>query len=257
MHMYNILVVDDEKEITDAIEVYLKNQNYNVFKAYDGEEALKIFEKEEIHLVLMDIMMPKLDGTSATIKIREKSMVPIIMLSAKAEDMDKIWGLNIGADDYITKPFNPMELLARVNSNLRRYTNYSNAVGSKENIIKIGGIELNDESKEVLVDGEGVKITPLEYKILYLLMRHPSRVFSIEEIYEKVWQEPAYNPDTVTVHIRRIREKIEINPKEPKYLKVVWGIGYKFEKQNGKWKEGNYERRNYKKEDYKKRQEKK
>ncbi|QZY54939.1 response regulator transcription factor [Crassaminicella profunda] len=229
MHMYNILVVDDEKEITDAIEVYLKNQNYHVFKAYNGQEALEIFEKEEIHLILMDIMMPKLDGTSATIKIREQSTVPIIMLSAKSEDMDKIWGLNIGADDYITKPFNPMELLARINSNLRRYTSYSNVKEDKENVIKIGGIELNDESKEVLVDGEGVKVTPLEYKILYLLMNHPNRVFSIEEIYEKVWKEPAYNPDTVTVHIRRIREKIEINPKEPKYLKVVWGIGYKFE----------------------------
>ncbi|MCT4592834.1 MAG: response regulator transcription factor [Anaeromicrobium sp.] len=227
--MYNILVVDDEKEITDAIGVYLKNQNYNVFKAYDGKEALEIFEKEEIHLILIDIMMPKLDGTSATIKIREKSTVPIIILSAKSEDMDKIWGLNIGADDYIIKPFNPMELVARVNSNLRRYTSYSNAKELKENVIKIGGIELNDESKEILVDGKSVKITPLEYKILYLLMSNPNRVFSIEEIYEKVWKEAAYNPDTVTVHIRRIRKKIEINPKEPKYLKVVWGIGYKFD----------------------------
>ncbi|AKL97257.1 regulatory protein VanR [Clostridium aceticum] len=227
--MYNILVVDDEKEITDAIEIYLKNQNYHVFKAYDGEEALEIFAREEIHLVLIDIMMPKLDGTSATIKIREKSTVPIIILSAKSEDMDKIWGLNVGADDYITKPFNPLELLARVNSNLRRYTSYSKVKETKENLIKIGGIELKDESKEVLVDGEVVKTTPLEYKILYLLMSNPNKVFSIEEIYEKVWKEPAYNPDTVTVHIRRIREKIEINPKEPKYLKVVWGIGYKFE----------------------------
>ncbi|NLM03909.1 MAG: response regulator transcription factor [Clostridiales bacterium] len=228
--MYNILVVDDEKEITDAIEIYLKNQNYNVFKAYDGKEALEIFEREEIHLVLIDIMMPKLDGTNVTIKIRETSTVPIIMLSAKSEDIDKIWGLNIGADDYITKPFNPMELLARINSNLRRYTDYSNDMNSKENIIRIGGIELRDESKELLVDGEKIKVTPLEYKILYLLMSYPNRVFSIEEIYEKVWNEPAYNPDTVTVHIRRIREKIEINPKEPKYLKVVWGIGYKFQK---------------------------
>lgn len=231
MHRYNVLVVDDEREITDAIEIYLRNQNYNVFKAYNGEEALEIFDKEEIHLVLIDIMMPKLDGTSTTIKIREKSTVPIIFLSAKSEDMDKIWGLNIGADDYITKPFNPMELLARVNSCIRRYTNYTNNHPPKENVIKIGGIELRDESKEVLVDGEIVKVTPLEYKILYLLMKHPNRVFSIEEIYEKVWGEPAYNPDTVTVHIRRIREKIEINPKEPKYLKVVWGIGYKFEGQ--------------------------
>ena len=229
MYTYNILVVDDEKEITDAIEVYLKNQNYNVFKAYDGKEALEVFEKEEIHLVLIDVMMPKLDGINATIKIREKSTVPIIILSAKSEDVDKILGLNIGADDYITKPFNPLELLARVNSNIRRYTNYSNNAAEKENVIKIGGVELNDESKEVLVDGEPIKTTPLEYKILYLFMSHPNRVFSIEEIYEKVWNEPTYNPDTVTVHIRRIREKIEINPREPKYLKVVWGIGYKFE----------------------------
>lgn len=229
MYMYNILVVDDEKEITDAIEVYLKNQNYNVFKAYDGIQALEIFDKEEIHLVLIDIMMPKMDGTKTTIKMREKSSVPIIFLSAKSEDMDKILGLNIGADDYITKPFNPMELLARVNSNLRRYTNYSNGGMAKENILKINGIELRDDSKELMVDGETVKITPLEYKILYLLMSNPNRVFSIEEIYEKVWKEPAYNPDTVTVHIRRIREKIEINPGEPKYLKVVWGVGYKFE----------------------------
>ena len=226
--MYNILVVDDEKEITDAIEVYLKNQNYNVFKAYDGIQALEIFDREEIHLVLIDIMMPGLDGTKTTIKIREKSPVPIIFLSAKSEDMDKILGLNIGADDYITKLFNPMELLARVNSNLRRYTNYSNGA-SKGNVLKIGGIELRDDSKELIVDGDVVKITPLEYKILYLLMSNPNKVFSIEEIYEKVWKEPAYNPDTVTVHIRRIREKIEINPGEPKYLKVVWGVGYKFE----------------------------
>jgi len=228
--MYNVLVVEDEREIAAAIEVYLKNQNYNVFKAYNGIEALEVLEKQEIHLILMDIMMPRMDGIQATIKIREKSNVPIIFLSAKSEDMDKILGLNIGADDYVTKPFNPLELLARVNSCLRRYTSYSNNVAvTQENVIKIGGIELNDMTKEVLVDGESVKITPLEYKILHLLMRNPNRVFSIEEIYEKVWNEPAYNPDTVTVHIRRIREKIEINPKEPKYLKVVWGIGYKFE----------------------------
>jgi len=226
--MYNILVVEDEKEIAAAIEVYLRNQNYNVFKAYDGEEALKIFEEEEIHLVLMDIMMPKMDGMKATMKIREKSNVPIIFLSAKSEDMDKILGLNLGADDYVTKPFNPMELIARINSNIRRYTSYS-GMPANGNVIKIGGIELDDLKKEVRVDGEPVKVTPLEFKILRLLMKNPNRVFSIQEIYEKVWGEPAYNPDTVTVHIRRIREKIEINPKEPKYLKVVWGIGYKFE----------------------------
>lgn len=229
--MYNILVAEDEKEINDAIEIYLKNQNYNVLKAYNGEEALEIFKKEEIHLVLMDVMMPKLDGIGAIMRIRENSNVPIIILSAKSEDMDKIWGLNIGADDYVTKPFNPLELLARVNSNLRRYTSYtSSVVAQKEDTIKIGGIELNDNNKEILVDGTPVKITPLEYKILHLLMSNANRVFSIEEIYERVWQEPAYSADTVTVHIRRIREKIEINPKEPKYLKVVWGIGYKFEK---------------------------
>ena len=230
--MYNVLVVEDEKEIAAAIEVYLKNQNYNVIIAYNGIEALEAFERQEIHLILMDIMMPVMDGIQTTVKIREKSKVPIIFLSAKSEDTDKILGLNIGADDYITKPFNPLELLARVNSNLRRYTSYSKPEAAvQENVIEIGGIALNDMNKTVLADGNPVKITPLEFKILHLLMKNPNRVFSIEEIYEKVWNEPAYNPDTVTVHIRRIREKIEINPKEPKYLKVVWGIGYKFEGQ--------------------------
>ena len=227
--MYNILVVEDEKDIAAAIEIYLKNQNYNVYKAYNGIEAIEIFEKEDIHLILMDIMMPKMDGTEATIKIREISNIPIIFLSAKSEDMDKILGLNMGADDYITKPFNPLELLARVNSCLRRYTSYNSSSVNEESIIRIGGIEINDKSKEVIVDGEPIKTTPLEYKILNFFMKNPNQVFSIEEIYEKVWKEPAYNPDTVTVHIRKIREKIEINPKEPKYLKVVWGIGYKFE----------------------------
>ncbi len=229
--MYNILVVDDEREITDAIEIYLTNQNYKVLKAYNGKEALDIFDKEDIHLIIMDIMMPVLDGADATMKIRQKSTVPIIMLSAKSEDMDKILGLNIGADDYVTKPFNPLELIARVNSNIRRYMSYSSTVTKKENVITIGSIELNDECKEVSVDGEAIKATPLEYKIIHLLMNNPNKVFSIQEIYEKVWEEPAYNADTVTVHIRRIREKIEIDPKNPKYLKVVWGIGYKFEKQ--------------------------
>jgi len=230
--MYNVLVVEDEKEIAAAIEVYLKNQNYNVVMAYNGMEALEVFERQEIHLILMDIMMPVMDGIQTTVKIREKSKVPIIFLSAKSEDTDKILGLNIGADDYITKPFNPLELLARVNSSLRRYTSYSKPEAAvQENVIEIGGIALNDMNKTVLADGNPVKITPLEFKILHLLMKNPNRVFSIEEIYEKVWNEPAYNPDTVTVHIRRIREKIEINPKEPKYLKVVWGIGYKFEGQ--------------------------
>ncbi len=228
--MYNILIAEDEKDIGAAIEVYLKSQNYNVYKAYNGEEALEIFEREKIHLILMDIMMPRMDGIKATMRLRETSNVPIIFLTAKSEDTDKILGLNMGADDYITKPFNPLELLARVNSSLRRYVNYNGTSINEENIIKIGGIELNDIKKEVLVDGEPIKTTPLEYKILHFFMNNPNQVFSIEEIYEKVWQEPAYNPDTVTVHIRRIREKIEINPKEPKYLKVVWGIGYKFEK---------------------------
>ncbi len=230
MNTYNILVVEDEEEIANAIEVYLRNQNYHVFKASNGIEALNIFAKETIHLILMDIMMPILDGIQTTIKIRETSIVPIIMLSAKSEDMDKVWGLNIGADDYITKPFSPMELIARVQSNLRRYTSYTPNLPQNSSILTIGGITLNDDSKTVYVDGEPIKLTPLEYGILHLLMKNPNKVFSIEEIYSKVWHEPAYNADTVTVHIRRIREKIEINPKEPKYLKVVWGIGYKFEK---------------------------
>ena len=231
MKKYNILVVDDDNAITDAIEVYLANENYNIFKAYDGLQALNVLQDEDIHLVILDIMMPNMDGTRATIKIREDKQIPIIMLSAKSEDTDKILGLNFGADDYITKPFNPLELIARVNSQIRRYTQFA-PLKENNNVIIIGGIELNKESKEVFADGENVKLTPLEFKILTLLMDNPNRVFSIEEIYERVWNEPAYNNvDTVTVHIRRIREKIEINSKEPKYLKVVWGIGYKFEKQ--------------------------
>lgn len=231
MKKYNILVVDDDKTITDAIEIYLTNENYNIFKAYDGLQALDMLKTEDIHLIIMDIMMPNMDGTRATIKIREEKQIPIIMLSAKSEDTDKILGLNFGADDYITKPFNPLELIARVNSQMRRYTQFS-PLKENNNVIIIGGIELNKESKEVFSEGLNVKLTPLEFKILTLLMDNPNRVFSIEEIYERVWNEIAYNNvDTVTVHIRRIREKIEINSKEPKYLKVVWGIGYKFEKQ--------------------------
>lgn len=230
LNKYNILVVDDDKEIAKSIKLYLQNQNYNVILAHDGLEAIEIFEKENIDLVIMDIMMPKMDGSMATIKIREKSYVPIIMLSAKSEDMDKIMGLNQGADDYITKPFNPMELIARVNSAIRRYASYgTNLRQETDSTIRIGSIELNKDSKQVKVDGNVVKITALEYKILLLLMSNAGRVFSIDEIYEKVWEEPSYAPETVTVHIRRIREKIEINPKEPRYLKVVWGIGYKFE----------------------------
>ncbi|WP_252229758.1 response regulator transcription factor [Clostridium sp. ZBS15] len=230
MKSYNILVVDDDKTITEAIEVYLVNEGYKIFKAYDGIQALEVIDKQDIHLVILDIMMPNMNGTRTTIKIREEKQIPIIMLSAKSEDTDKILGLNLGADDYITKPFNPLELIARVNSQIRRYTKFS-PLKENNNVITVGGIELNKESKEVFVDGENIRLTPLEFKILTLLMDNPNRVFSIEEIYERVWNEPVFNNvDTVTVHIRRIREKIEINPKEPRYLKVVWGIGYKIEK---------------------------
>lgn len=228
---YKILVVEDEKEIGDALEIYLKGQNYEVIRAYNGLEAVEAFGNKQIDLILMDLMMPVMDGIQATLKIREKSIVPIIMLTAKSEDTDKIWGLNIGADDYVTKPFNPMELLARVNSNLRRSMNYGRMQQEvKSGQITIGSITLDENSKEVYVDDQPVRLTSTEYGILHLLMQNAGKVFSIEQIYEKVWKEPAYNADTVTVHIRKIREKIEINPREPKYLKVVWGIGYKFEK---------------------------
>ena len=230
--MYNILVVDDDKEIVESIEIYLENEGFNIYKAYNGLEALEILMEEEIHLILMDIMMPKLDGIKATIKIREEKNIPIILVSAKSEDTDKIIGLNIGADDYITKPFNLLELVARVKSNLRRYItlgNYNNE--NNKDILKSGGLELNTSTKEVKVDGELVKITPIEFKILKLLLANKGRVFSIDEIYEKVWNEESFNVEnTVAVHIRRIREKIEINPKEPRYLKVVWGVGYKIQK---------------------------
>ncbi len=231
--MYNILVVDDDKEIVESIEIYLKNEGFNIFKAYNGIEALEVLVEKEIHLILMDIMMPKLDGIKATIKIREEKNIPIILVSAKSEDTDKIIGLNIGADDYITKPFNLLELIARVKSNLRRYVtlgNYNNDSINKD-ILKSGELELNIGTKEVKVDGEIVKITPIEFKILKLLLANKGRVFSIDDIYEKVWNEESFNVEnTVAVHIRRIREKIEINPKEPRYLKVVWGVGYKIEK---------------------------
>ena len=226
----NILVCDDEREIVDALEIYLVNEGYRVFKAYDGMEALDILEKEPIHLVLMDIMMPRMDGMRALMKIREERNIPVIMLSAKSEDYDKITGLNLGADDYVTKPFNPLELMARVRSQLRRYTNLG-SMEQEKNRYRSGGLEVDDEQKQVRVDGESVELTPTEYGILLLLIRHPGKVFSMEQIYEKVWKEPAYNPEnTVAVHIRRIREKIEINPRDPKYLKVVWGVGYKIEK---------------------------
>lgn len=226
----NILVCDDQKEIVDAIEIYLKNEGYQIFKAYDGLQALEVLERETIHLIIMDVMMPKMDGIRATLKIRETQNIPVIMLSAKSEDTDKIMGLNIGADDYVTKPFNPLELIARVKSQLRRYTKLGSAQ-AKENVFQSGELLVDDERKEVTVDGEPVRMTPVEYKILLLLTKNAGRVYSIEQIYEQVWNEPAYSPEnTVAVHIRRIREKIEINPKEPKYLKVVWGIGYKIEK---------------------------
>lgn len=226
----NILVCDDDREIVGAIEVYLKNEGYDVYKAYDGIEALDTVAREQIHLIIMDVMMPKMDGMRATMKIREEKNIPIIMLSAKSEDYDKITGLNIGADDYITKPFNPLELIARVKSQLRRYTDLG-SLEIKKGIYKTGGLEIDDAQKTVRVDGEPVAVTPIEFGILKLLTENAGRVFSMEQIYEAVWKEPAYNPEnTVAVHIRRIREKIEINPKNPKYLKVVWGIGYKIEK---------------------------
>lgn len=226
----NILVVDDDDEIRDAIEIYLRNEGYKIFKAKDGIEALMMLEENEIHLILMDIMMPRMDGIKATFKIREKQNIPIIMLSAKSEDTDKILGLNIGADDYITKPFNPLELIARVKSQLRRFVNLGVYKQSADEI-SVRGLVLNKGTKLVTVDGEEIRLTPTEFGILELLMENLGRVFSIDEIYERVWKEPSYNSDnTVSVHIRRIREKIEINPKEPRYLKVVWGIGYKIEK---------------------------
>ncbi len=230
--MYNILVCDDDKEIVEAIEIYLTQEGYNILKAYDGTEALEILEREEVHLLLLDVMMPKLDGIRATLKIREKNSIPIIILSAKSEDADKILGLNVGADDYVTKPFSPLELVARVKSQLRRYTQLGGTVrGERDKIYVVGGLQINDDLKEVTVDGEPVRLTPIEYNILLLLMKNQGRVFSINQIYESIWNEEAIGADnTVAVHIRHIREKIEINPKEPRYLKVVWGVGYKIEK---------------------------
>lgn len=230
--MANILVCDDDREIVDAIEIYLSQDGYKIYKAYDGEQALQILDKEDIHLLIMDIMMPKLDGIRATLKIREYSSIPIIILSAKSEDTDKILGLNIGADDYICKPFNPLELVARVKSNLRRYTSLGSLTGENKAIYQVGGLVLNDDTKQVTVDDEPVKMTPIEYNILLLLMKNQGRVFSINQIYESIWNEDAIGADnTVAVHIRHIREKIEINPKEPRYLKVVWGVGYKIDKE--------------------------
>jgi DNA-binding response OmpR family regulator len=230
MDKLNVLVCDDDKAIVDALEIYLKQENYGVIKAYNGVQALKALSEHKIHLILLDVMMPEMDGLSATIKIREEQNIPIIILSAKSEDTDKIAGLNFGADDYVTKPFNPLELMARVKSQMRRYTALGSMI-SGNNVLKTGSLELDTEAKELRVDGEIIRLTATEYGILLFLMKNMGHVFSIDQIYEKVWNEPSYSAEnTVAVHIRRIREKIEINPKEPKYLKVVWGIGYKIEK---------------------------
>ena len=229
--MRNILVCDDDKEIVDAIEIYLQQEGYRILKAYDGEQALQVLQEQEIHLLIIDVMMPKLDGIRATLKIREESSIPIIILSAKSEDADKILGLNIGADDYVAKPFNPLELVARVKSQLRRYTQLGNVAGNNDRIYRVGGLIINDDLKEVVVDDEPVRLTPIEYNILLLLVKNQGKVFSINQIYESIWNEDAIGADNaVAVHIRHIREKIEINPKEPRYLKVVWGVGYKIEK---------------------------
>ena len=230
--MFKILVCDDDKEIVEAIEIYLTQEGYEVLKAYDGEEAIQTLKKEHVDILIMDVMMPRLDGIRATLKIREENSLPIIILSAKSEDADKILGLNIGADDYVTKPFNPLELVARAKSQLRRYTQLGSTVqDEKKEVYEVGGLSINDELKEVTVDGESVRLTPIEYNILLLLVKNQGKVFSIDQIYENIWNEEAIGADnTVAVHIRHIREKIEINPKEPRYLKVVWGVGYKIEK---------------------------
>ena len=233
--IYRILIVEDDAQIRDGIEIYLKSQGYDTRKASDGIEGLEVIKKEEIHLAIIDVMMPRMDGIHMVMRLRKEYDFPVIMLSAKSEEVDKIMGLNMGADDYVTKPFQPLELLARVNSHLRRYARFMEMAGKKveennERIHTIGGLELNEDTVEVRVDGDLVKVTPMEFKILLLLMKHPGRVFSADEIYERVWNERAVNTDTVMVHVRKIREKIEYNPKEPKYLKVVWGVGYKIEK---------------------------
>lgn len=228
--MYNILVCDDDKEIVEAIQIYLSKEGYNILKAYNGEEALKIIKNNEIHLIILDIMMPKINGIKVAEEIRKDKGIPIIMLSAKSEDYDKINGLNTGADDYVTKPFNPLELIARVNSQIRRYTTLGSIKKEEENLYKTGGLVINDDTKEVLIDEKQIKLTPTEYNILKFLTKNKGMVFSIEQIYENVWEDEAYGAENIiAVHIRHIREKIEINPKEPKYLKVIWGIGYKIE----------------------------
>lgn len=227
---YNILICDDDRDIVEALRIYLAAEGYHIFPAYTGKEAIDIIRRQTIHLVLMDIMMPVLDGISATVQLREKYNIPVILLTAKSEDTDKVLGLTIGADDYVTKPFSPMEVVARVKSQLRRYTRLG-SMPVQQNVLAIGGVELNDESKTVTVDGEPVSLTPIEYSILFLLMRNAGRVYSSAAIYEAVWHESSVGSDsTVAVHIRHLREKIEINPAEPRYIKVVWGQGYKFEK---------------------------
>lgn len=232
---YSILVVEDDKEIRQGIEIYLRNQGYQVYQAANGKEGLEIVKSRELHLVILDVMMPVMDGITMLMKTRDMEYeFPVLMLSAKSEEVDKIMGLNMGADDYISKPFTPLELLARVNSHLRRYSKYISAVGGgavKEHIYTLGGLELNEDNVELTVDGEPVKLTPMEFKIVQLLMKNPGRVFSADEIYERVWNEKAVNTDTIMVHVRNIREKIELDPRNPKYLKVVWGVGYKMEKQ--------------------------
>ena len=235
MEMNHILIVEDDKDIREGVGIYLKSQGYQVFMAADGVEGLEVLDQEEIHLAIVDIMMPRMDGITMTMKLREKHDFPVIMLSAKSEEVDKVMGLNIGADDYVTKPFTPMELMARVNSQMRRYRRFMEKLQEKEaqnsdTVYTIGGLEVNESTFEVRVDGAPVKVTPMEFKILLLLIKNPGRVFSADEIYERVWNERAVNTETVMVHVRNIREKIEINPKEPKYLKVVWGVGYKIEK---------------------------
>ena len=235
MEMNHILIVEDDKDIREGVAIYLKSQGYEVFLAGDGMEGLKILENEDIHLAIVDIMMPRMDGITMTMKLREKHDFPVIMLSAKSEEVDKVMGLNIGADDYVTKPFTPMELMARVNSQMRRYRRFmeklqANQEQQSDGIYSLGGLEVNESTFEVRVDDNPVKLTPMEFKILLLLIKNPGRVFSADGIYERVWNERAVNTETVMVHVRNIREKIEINPREPKYLKVVWGVGYKIEK---------------------------
>lgn len=235
--MAKILVCDDDKEIVEAIEIYLGQEGHQILRAYDGEEALKILEAEkDVELLIIDVMMPKLDGIRATLKVREANNIPIIILSAKSEDADKILGLNVGADDYVTKPFNPLELIARVKSQLRRYTQLGSTSGNeREEVYTTGGLVINDDLKEVTVDGEQVRLTPIEYNILLFLVKNQGKVFSIDQIYENIWNEDAIGVDnTVAVHIRHIREKIEINPKEPRYLKVVWGVGYRLKRSDYK-----------------------